>query len=251
MTDSISFCKKDGEPFTEEEQLSLLAELNSIMPEFMIFEDDGYYDICIALKAKNYLLYNKIKNKKTIKGSAFKTSSKEPILKQLMEDIIQALLDEKIESLPSIYERYCDLARNVTDIQPWCQKKTITKSVLKCVGHKDMLDTEKKEKKIRKNESDVLDALNGRKVQEGDKVYIYPKVVETITEDIPKYKRNKKTDELELIGYKTKTTVITGLGHAEDFDGKYCIDKLLKRCYDTVNIFKNIIDMNKFVKHKE
>ena len=71
-TDSISFCKPDMSPFSPEETKQLLAEINAMSPEFIEWEDDGYYEVCITLRAKNYVLWDG--KKKTVKGSAFKTS---------------------------------------------------------------------------------------------------------------------------------------------------------------------------------
>src|ERR1043165_2986458 len=81
-TDSISFCKMDGGAFSEQERAALLAEINKLSPEFIEWEDDNYYEVCIALKAKNYVLYDG--KKKTVKGSAFKSSGKEPAMKEFM-----------------------------------------------------------------------------------------------------------------------------------------------------------------------
>ncbi len=251
-TDSISFCKGDGTNFTPEEQKDLLKELNEISPEFMIWEDDGFYDTAIALKAKNYLLYDKKKDKKIIKGSAFKTSSKEPILRQLMDDMIQAILDEKSDTLPFIYERYCQLARTIKDIKPWCQKKTITKSVLKCKGHETLSTEEKKANGIRKNETDVWDAIKNTHFQEGDKAYVWPCVVKDEITQQPIMRKNKTTGLKEVTGYKPKRIITTGLALAENFNqDKICLDKMLKRCYDTVVIFKNIINMDDFKYYDE
>ena len=55
-TDAISFCKKDQSPFTEEEQLELLYQINKILPEYIVFEDDGYFSHFLILKAKNYIM---------------------------------------------------------------------------------------------------------------------------------------------------------------------------------------------------
>ena len=73
-TDSISICKPAGAPFTEEEMQSLLDEINSYFPEHIKYADDGYFPRCVALKAKNYILYDGKKIK--IKGSSLKASTK-------------------------------------------------------------------------------------------------------------------------------------------------------------------------------
>lgn len=238
-TDSIMVAKPNGEPFLEDEQKTLIKEINDMFPEHINWEEDGYFSRCVVLKAKNYILLPDGETKYKLKGSSIRDQKKEPILKQMMEEMIQAMLDDKTEGLSDIYERYCDMARNVTDIKPWCTKKTITKSVLKCKGHELLSVEEKKEQGIRKNETDVWDAIKGIHVQEGDKVYLFTDVVSR--EVIIKEYKNGKTKE--------KITEILGLKLAQDFQGSYSVDKLLKRCYDTVKIFSNVIDMTKFEKH--
>lgn len=91
-TDSISFCKKDGTPFSKEEQISLLKEINDISPECIEWEDDGYYEVCIVLKAKNYILWDG--QTMIVKGSSFKTATKEIALKELMMKIVGVLLEK-------------------------------------------------------------------------------------------------------------------------------------------------------------
>ena len=102
-TDSISFCKPDMGVFTKEEREALVAEINKLMPEFMIYEDDGYYKKCIVLKAKNYILYDPTKDKesdqKQVKGSAFKSAKKEPYVATLMQDMVNAILQDKSDTL--------------------------------------------------------------------------------------------------------------------------------------------------------
>jgi hypothetical protein len=106
-TDSISFSKPDGAPFTEEEQHSLLAELNSLYPPKIKFEHDGYFEKVCILRAKNYVLKSyvcKKCKKKSLpkcdhqerivkKGSALKSSKLEPKLKQFIHEIIEVLIE--------------------------------------------------------------------------------------------------------------------------------------------------------------
>jgi hypothetical protein len=63
-TDSVSYCKQDMSPFTSEEIDNLLSEIKQLSPEFMEWEDDGYYDTCIVLRAKNYVLWDGKKKSK-------------------------------------------------------------------------------------------------------------------------------------------------------------------------------------------
>ena len=231
--DSISACKSDMSEFTEEEQTKLLLELKSISPEFMEWEPDGYYETCIALKAKNYVLWDG--KKKTTKGSAFKSSNKESALKELMDAMVTAIIEYKTDTLVDIYHSYIHEALNVKDIKRWSMKKTITESILKCKGwtEEDILS-----KRLRKNETDVWDAIKHLDdLQAGGKVYCYPTVLSSSVE----------TKEYKNGNTKEKVTQITGLKTIDLWTGDENKDKLLERVYDTISIFASVIDLSQFI----
>lgn len=236
-TDSISFCKPDGKPFSEQEQEALLNELNSIMPEKIVYEGDGYFPTCIAVRAKNYMLWDG--KEKKIKGSAFKTSSKEPAMKEMMEEFLDSLIEtDDIKPLIEIYHKYVREAINVKDIRRWCQKKTVTASVLKCKG---WTPADIESKALRKNECDVWDAIqrNGMKVFDGDKIYVYPVILE---KQIISGRLSEKTGK----ALKDQIKEITGLRLAEDFQNDQDVDKFIGRVISTVKIFKSVIDIEQF-----
>lgn len=224
-TDSISICKNDMSEFTESEISELLTELNNISPEYMVFEDDGYYDAVVCLKAKNYVL----KNKKGIiyKGSALKSSKLEPILKELLHECINDLLNFNGDNLQGIYLRYIKEALNPKDIKQWCQKKTVTKPILECADNVE----------ARKNERDVYNAIKEKKVQEGDKIYVYPAILE-LTREETALKNGKM---------KVKETKVTGLKCAEDWNNDHDTLKLVDRVYATVLILSNIVGEDFFI----
>lgn len=250
-TDSLTISKPDGGEFTEDEIENLTKEINTISDDLVKWEYEFYIPKMIIVKSKNYIMDYGDGEVKT-KGSSIRDQKKEPILREMMNEFIQAMLDDKLDTLPFIYEKYCNMARNVTDIKPWCQKKTVTKSILNCKGHEKLSKEEKKELGIRKNETDVWDAIKDKHVQEGDKIWLHPCVVsdEVVQEEV--WRVNRKTKEKEFKGYKNKRIVIKGLALAENYDKtKLSVDKLLERCYDTVVIFKNIINMDDFSFYKE
>lgn len=229
-TDSTAVSKSDMSPFTLEERKELLTELNDISPDYMEWEDDGYYLACIALRAKNYVLWDG--KKKTIRGSAFKTSSKEPILKNLMDEFVDVMLNgNDVIKLKDIYMRYVSEAQNPSNIQEWSSKKTITKAILNC----------KNDSEARLNERKVYDAINRRTVQEGDKMYVYPAIVGYNVET-KQYKNGK---------VKEKRTPIEVLKHIDDYNNDHDVDKLLERVYDTVKIFANVLDMTNFIDYSK
>lgn len=155
-TDSVSFCKQDGSFFTIEERKKLIKEINDLSPEFMQWSDDGYYKKVIALKTKNYVL-QKEDGKVIFKGGCFKDQKKEPKLRQFMKDIINEVLEERYNYI-SVYNRYRDEILNITDITPWCSKKTLTLKVLEG---------------SRLNETKLMDALSDSEYVEGDKMYVF------------------------------------------------------------------------------
>lgn len=180
-TDSISYCRFNNEPFTNEERDNLLADLNSLYPDKIRFEDDGYYNTVVVLKAKNYVLWDGKKIK--IKGSAIKASTKERALKELIGETIQYILDGKENDLTSLYHKYVKEALSVKDIKRWASRKSITEAVLN---------------PERTNEQKVADALEGQEFQPGDRRYFYFKsdgtlsVVENFDGDYDQYKLIEK-----------------------------------------------------------
>lgn len=147
-------------PFSEEEVNTLLNELNDISPDFMDWSDDGYYSFCIAAKAKNYILYDG--EKKTIKGSAFKSSTKSTALKEFMGEVIQSIFNEQFnyEEIYNKYIRQIFSIKSNEEMKLWCTKKTLTDKVLESE---------------RTNEAKIRTALEDSDYTEGDKFYVYYK----------------------------------------------------------------------------
>lgn len=154
-TDSISFCKPDGTPFSLEERKQLVKEINDISPEFMKWADDGYYQKVIILRTKNYILYDG--KKITYKGSSLKDQKKETALKEFLYEIIDSIIQEKYNYV-EIYHKYVKEILNLKDIKRWSSKRTIS---------------EKTFSSDRSNETKVKDAINGTEYKEGDRIWVY------------------------------------------------------------------------------
>lgn len=198
-TDGLAFKKPDQSPFTIEERKSLLDELNSHMEGYIHWEDDGVFPVQLVVKTKNYVLVDE-KGKRTTKGSALKASNKEKALKRFLQDVIDLILTDNQEHIISLYLAYARRILTITDMTEWCSKKTITKAVLT---------------NERTNERRVRDALRGRPVQEGDKVYTF----------------FKSPTEISLL---------------EDFDGVYDASILLGKLYDTLCVFETVINIGQY-----
>lgn len=154
-TDSISFCKKDQTEFTEEEQNTLLAEINEALPELIRFENDGVFKKVIILKAKNYALWDG--NKLKIKGSALKAGTKEKALRELMDSLLMEMITGNGNYL-DIYHKYIKEALDVKDINRWAFRKTISAAVINAT---------------RTNEQKVLDAIEEDEYQPGDRRHFF------------------------------------------------------------------------------
>jgi hypothetical protein len=146
----------DGSYIPLEERKALVKEINEVSPEFMLWDDDGYYKKVIILKAKNYIL-QKEDGKITYKGSSIKDQKKEPALRSFINDIIAEILNETFDYL-KVYNKYVDEILHITDIKPWCSKKTLTSKVLEGT---------------RTNETKVMDAIEDTEYVEGDKMYVF------------------------------------------------------------------------------
>jgi len=233
-TDSISFRKPDHSPFTEEEMQSLLTEINSLMPPMVEFEDDGYFEKVIVLKAKNYILDlgenfdpNNHEKKITLKGSSLKDSKKSLALKEMLDTFIQDLLDTEGKNIETIYHKYIIEATNIQDISRWATKKSITKAVLN---------------PTRTNEQKVLDALRGKDFSEGDKVYLYSAI------DGEKQDVKKGVPQVSAKG-KPKMVANRILRCVEDWGNDYDRKHYIKRVYMTLEILKNVVDLSEITKY--
>jgi hypothetical protein len=183
-TDSITICKPDKSPFSEEEIKRLDKEVNEMFGEGIKWElEFKNLPKLIVLKTKNYILWdgNKIKQK----GSSLKSSTKETALKELIQEVIESIIHEKTD-FSEIYHRYINRARcisNKEEMKKWSSKKTITDKVLNS---------------SRTNERKIFDALGDGEFHEGDKIWVYFKkdaslsLVENFDSDYDEWKLIEK-----------------------------------------------------------
>ena len=140
-----------------------IAEINKLFKDGIIWEDDGYFQKFIVVKAKNYILYDGKKVK--IKGSGLKGTGKEKALTDFVNSVIMLLLKNKRDHIFNEYRNLALSIKNDWDVNEWNMKKTVTKAVLN---------------PDRKQEQKVLDAIQDIHYQEGDKVYVYVKDKDTL-----------------------------------------------------------------------
>ena len=225
-TDSISFCKKDQSKFTDEETNELIKELNDISPEMMVWENDGRFSTVVTLKAKNYILQSE-DGKIKFKGSSIVDQKKEPALREMLGKMCEDLIYTNGTNLQELYLQYIKEAKNPTDIMRWSQKKTATKSVLKC----------ETDESARTNEKVVWEAIKDKNIQEGDKFYTYPVILS----------REIETAVLKNGKERVKETLVTGLRVSEDWNNDHDSSKLVSRVIDTVEILKFVVEENLFI----
>ncbi len=233
-TDSITISKPDNSEFSKQEIDKLTEEINSQSDEMIKWDFEFYIPKLIVVKSKNYIMDfgdGKIK----YKGSSIRDQKKEPALRDLMNELVNEMLNNNDKNqLVNIYNKYIIEACNVTDIRRWSAKKTITRAILNCKGY-----TEKdiKDKKIRRNETTVWDAIvNEDDIQEGNKIYLYPTI--QVLDIVRKTLTNGRTKETYKYFYGLKLDKYYDINNS-DLD----IEQLLKRCYNTVEIFDLILDI--------
>lgn len=225
-TDSISFCKYDGSEFSKEEIDSLVKELNSISPEFMQWENDGYYKKCVSIGAKNYVLWDG--KKKTLKGSAIRDNKKELALREFIGECIQCFLDDRQHQILDIYKRYIREAYHITNIDRWTVKKTITKPVLT---------------NERTNEKKIRDALGDQIVSEGEKVWLYSAIDGEVQD-------KAKGELLFYADGRPKMIPNRILRKPSEWTGfDQDTNHYVERVYDTLCIFEFILKIEEFPKY--
>lgn len=157
-TDSIMICKSDMSAFSDDEQVSLLEEINGLLPKEIKFANDGVFSRVIYPRAKNYVMVD-MKGKRKVKGSAFKSSTLEPILKELIGEMVELLIVDKKELLVETYHKYVRMVADIKDIKPWSKRMTLSPTTYKST---------------RKNETKVIDATKGSEYGSGDRIYVFP-----------------------------------------------------------------------------
>lgn len=227
--DTDSFSISLDRMLSKEEYNKELTELNTLYPKLIEWADDGQYEKVIVLRAKNYILSKNGKVK--LKGSSITDKKREPAILEMLQKMFDALLNDQQYTLPKTYEAYIQEAMNITNIDRWVTKKTVTKSVLS----PDRLTEQK-----------VLDAINEtinkgliEKVQEGDKVWLF-NAIDGLIQD------SAKGELIWLKGGKPKLIDNRVLRDKRLFNGEYDHMHYVERVYKTLDILDGVIDISQF-----
>lgn len=155
-TDSILFGYDTFQDISKEERQNIQKDFNSNFPEMINWEDDGYFPTVIIVKAKNYVLQSE-NGKIKYKGSALKSPTLEPALREFITRIISSIL-EKRNDFSDIYLEYVREISNIRDIKRWSARKTISSKTLT---------------NDRTNEKRIREAFEGSEYVEGDRLYVF------------------------------------------------------------------------------
>jgi len=226
-TDSISFRKPDGSEFSKEEQVKILQDLKTIMPNMIEYEDDGYYSRVLVLKAKNYVLKKHGETKLKYKGSGIKDQKKEVALREMLDTLIADIIDTDGVNVVDIYHKYIKEACSIKDISRWTTKKSISKAIFNST---------------RKNETKILDAVTHLNPREGEKYHLYVAVdgeIQEVKKGVPTFLKDGTPKMIPNEILKVSS----------DWSGDEFKEHYVKRVYSTISILKNIIDMDKIVKY--
>lgn len=224
-TDSIMICKQDGSIFPEEEQSSLLKEINGLLPPFIKFKNDGIFTRVICLKTKNYITVDS-KGKIKIRGSALKSATLEPILKQFLKEMLNALIEDKKHILIDIYEKYANMIDDIKDIVPWAKKQSLSKVTFDGT---------------RKNETNVLDAIKGKEYGPGDKVYLITSAKMEPTGEVYKVGKKKGQPKLKKVKYLTLL---------EDYKGDYDKNTYYEKLWKCIKRFETVLPIKEMFKQR-
>jgi len=150
---------KNNENINIDEVKKLVSEFNKTIPQGIEVEFEAFMPALVVAKSKNYAMLHD-NGDITIKGSAFKSSSKEPALREMCELMLQSMLGLLEDTPVEIYHRYVREVRNILDINRWSSKTTYTQAVEKA----GRLQEEKKKR--------AAESLN---LSLGDKYFVYIK----------------------------------------------------------------------------
>lgn len=228
--DTDSFSYTNGTKPTKEDFKKEIEQLNKLYPETIKWEDDGVYDKLVVIKAKNYVLEKDGKIK--YKGSSILDQKKEPALREFMDAIIGSLLKKDLYGIQDIYNKYCKEVLDITNINRWCVKKTVTKSILK----PKRLNEQKPNDALK--EALTRQVINS--IQEGDKIWLYQALdgsIQKTSKGKPEF--FKKDGKPKMIDNKV-------LRFPELWNKDHDKWHYIARLFDTLTIFENILDIKQY-----
>lgn len=231
-TDSISYT--DGNVCSSDDFKKEIEEINSLYPKMISWADDGIFSVFCVIRAKNYIMVKDGKTK--VKGASLTDQKKEYALQMFIKKIIEIITTKGLEynELIDLYDKTCFSAKNIININEWCVKKTVTKSIL--------TSTRSNELKVYNSLKEALNKKLIGRIQEGDKIFVY-QAIEGL-----KHKLDKGAPVYSKKG-EPKMVINTILRFPELWNKDQDTWHYVERIYETLKIFNTVIDLNKFTKY--
>ncbi len=126
-TDGVYFVPPAGHG--PEDDDTLLEQVATGLPPGIQLELDGRYVAMLSYKMKTYALLDE-RGRFVLKGSAFRSRGIEPFQRQLIEEVVRALLDGRREEVARIINRRLDdFAAHRIDVRAFARTETLHESL--------------------------------------------------------------------------------------------------------------------------
>ena len=126
-TDGVYFVPPAGHG--PEDDDTLLEQVAAGLPPGIQLELDGRYVAMLSYKMKTYALLDE-RGRFVLKGSAFRSRGIEPFQRQLIEEVVRALLDGRREEVARIINRRLDdFAAHRVDVRAFARTETLHESL--------------------------------------------------------------------------------------------------------------------------
>src|SRR5947208_67932 len=126
-TDGVYFVPPAGHG--PEDDDTLLEQVAAGLPPGIQLELDGRYVAMLSYKMKTYALLDE-RGRFVLKGSAFRSRGIEPFQRQLIEEVVRALLDGRREEVGrTINRRLDDFAAHRIDVRAFARTETLHESL--------------------------------------------------------------------------------------------------------------------------
>jgi DNA polymerase I len=126
-TDGVYFVPPPGHRPDDDD--ALLERTAAGLPASIQLELDGRYAAMFSYKMKTYALLD-ARGRPSLKGSAFRSRGIEPVQRQIIEEVVRALLDGRRADVQRIIERRLDdFAAHRVDVRAFARTETLHESL--------------------------------------------------------------------------------------------------------------------------
>jgi DNA polymerase, archaea type len=126
-TDGVYFVPPPGHRLEDDD--ALLERIAVGLPPGIQLELDGRYAAMLSYKMKTYALLDE-RGRFILKGSAFRSRGLEPVQRQIIEEVVRALLDGRRDEVARIIDRRLDdFAAHRVDVRAFARTETLQESL--------------------------------------------------------------------------------------------------------------------------